>query len=174
MNLVLAGGWIVPHELGVVLGMNHDDLRAVGTEGHDRAALAHAVGELLRHDAQRGERGSESLRRPQGSVLFFYDLRRVAEMIAVRMGDQHEIDFAQRVRIAVLLRRFGIFAEIWIDDDDFPARRRDSGRGLAQPDWALIKRPPRSFATTGPHIGRYLMPPRWRCTSRQDSTTRYR
>ena len=133
MDLVFSGGGIVPDQLGIVLGMDHGDLYAVRPEGHDVAALGHAVRELLRNEAKRRERSCQALWRPQGRVVFLCEFGRVAEMIAMGVRDQDEIHLAQRVEVLVLVRRFRILDKIRIDYDHLAARRGELDGGLAEP-----------------------------------------
>jgi hypothetical protein len=57
----------------------------------------------------------------------------VAQVIAVGVRHQDEVDLAQRVEVLVLRRRLGVLGEERIDHDHLAAHGGDGGGRLAQP-----------------------------------------
>jgi hypothetical protein len=131
---------VVPDVHRGVLGLH---CRHVDARGRRHAsALVEARQLLRRQHAQGGEGLREVAGHPQADVVLLRQRGRVADMVAVAVGDQQRVDPAQRVEVLVLRRGDRVGGEPRIDHDHLAAGRDDAERGLAQPlhfDLALGK-----------------------------------
>ncbi len=132
MALVLAGRRVLPHDLGGMLGAHLGDAD-IGPERRHGAALAEAHRLLVIQHAKRDQRLREPGRRVERRIVLLHDVGRVAEMVAVPMGDQHQVDLAERIEIFVLRRRLRIVDQPRVDHDHLSGRRGDLPGRLAQP-----------------------------------------
>ena len=128
---VLAGRRILQDHLRRMLGVDHGDLHA--GEGLDGAALVHARHEVGRHQAERQQRLVEAGRRPDRHVVRLGDLHGVAEMIAVAVRHQDQVDLADLAEVLELGRDLGGAHDPGIDHDHLAAGRGELEGGLAVP-----------------------------------------
>lgn len=115
-----------------VLGLHHGDRDAL-SKGLDRPALVEADQPLARHDAQQAKCLAHiGIHRDLGPG-HFRQLCRVADMIAMAVGDQDQIDRGDHGQVLQRLRRLRIAGDEGVDQDDLAPRRDDLEGGLPVP-----------------------------------------
>jgi hypothetical protein len=115
-----------------VLGASHGDADTLA-KGLDGAALVEAGGEFPRQFTQRYQAVVQASRSVEGDLMLFGNRRPVAQMVAMGVGDQDQIDLAEGGEVLMLGRSFGILGEEGVDHDHLARHAGDLEGGLTEP-----------------------------------------
>ena len=122
---------ILEDHLGRMFGVHGGDLHAWNRL--DRATLAETGSQIRRQVSERSQELIHAGRRPNRCVVLLGEWDGIADVIAVSVRDEDDVDLAELVEVLPLGRALGVAGDPWIDHHDLAVGCREPEGRLAKP-----------------------------------------